>query len=250
MDPVCFHLLGRPVYWYGVLVAAAFLACIAHLTLLGRRAGYGSAFVSDLAFWIMVSGIAGARAAYVLANAVEFRAAPGLILRVDQGGLVFYGGLLGATVAALLYARFKGVPWAPFSDFVVTALPLGQAIGRLGCFLNGCCFGRPGTAPWCVWAHDALRHPVQIYETALALLIYAGLAWYYPRRSRNGRGLALYLLLYPAARLAVEFWRGDDRLRLDALGLNAAQAVSVALLAVGLALWVLAPPGRPGARTP
>ncbi len=239
MDSVCFHLFGRPVYWYGLFVAAAFLAGILHLTLLARRERRPAAFVSDLGFWIMVAGILGARLAYVLANPGLYRENAWLILRIDQGGLIFYGGLVGAALAVCAFAHRRRLPLAELADFVITALPLGQAIGRIGCFVNPCCYGKPGGWPWCVTMADAVRHPTQLYESAACLAIYGLLLLAYRRpKRRPGSIMALYLVLYPAARFILEFWRGDERLRWGCL--TAAQAVSLALAAAGLLmLWGL-----------
>jgi phosphatidylglycerol:prolipoprotein diacylglycerol transferase len=242
MSSVCFYILGRPIYWYGVMIAAAFLACITHLSALGRREGRSYAFVSDLAFWIMVSGIVGARIAYVLANLNYFIKDPVLIVRVDQGGLIYYGGFIGATLAAVIYARVKHAPLRPFADFIITALPLGQAIGRIGCFLNGCCYGVPGTRPWCVGVNGVERHPTPLYETVFCLALYGILLWYYRRRPRSGRVFALYLILYPLGRFLLEFWRGDERLHW--LGMNVAQELSLVLLAAGILAWLLLPKER------
>ncbi|MDD5678168.1 MAG: prolipoprotein diacylglyceryl transferase [Kiritimatiellae bacterium] len=239
MQSVCFYIFGRPIYWYGIMIAAAFLACITHLSLLGRREGRSYAFVSDLGFLAMVSGIIGARIAYVLANLDYFNQDLTLIIRVDQGGLIYYGGFIGAALAAIIYARARRVPFRSFADFVITALPLGQAIGRIGCFLNGCCYGTPGTPPWSVVVDGVERHPTPLYETIFCMAIYGILLWYYRKRPRSGRVFALYLILYPMGRFLLEFWRGDERLHW--LGMNAAQELSLVLLAAGILIWFLLP---------
>lgn len=239
MSSVCFYILGRPVYWYGLLMAAAFLAGVTHLAVLGRREGRSFSFVSDLCFWVMLSGIAGARAAYVLANPDYFLKAPGLIFRVDQGGLIFYGGFLGAALAAVIYARIKRAPLWPFADFIITTLPLGQALGRIGCFFNGCCYGTASTAPWSVVVAGVARHPTPLYEALFSLAVFSLLLLFYRRNSRPGRVLALYLILYPLGRFWLEFFRGDERLQW--LGLNVAQELSLILLATGILLWFLLP---------
>ncbi len=236
MDPVCFHIGPRPIYWYGVMVATAFLACLAHLVLRGRAEGRPAALASDLVFWIMVGAILGARLAYVAANWRDFIAAPGLIFRFDQGGLIYYGGLAGGALASVGFAFAKREPLWPLWDWLATALPLGHALGRVGCFLNGCCYGALTALPWGAVAHGGLRHPVQLYEAFFNLALYAFLNWRYPRRSWDGQISALYLLLYPLGRLVLEYFRGDERLRWA--GLNAAQAVSLGLLLCGAAIWL------------
>ncbi len=239
MNPICFNVGTRPVYWYGVMMALAFLAGIGHWQMLGRRTGRRDlSFASDLAFWLMVGGIVGARLAYVVANADYFLSAPMEIIRVDQGGLIFYGGFIGAVLAFLVFARSRREKVLELADFAITALPLGHALGRVGCFLNGCCGGRVMEMPGLLSAH-LKSYPVQLYEAAFNLLVYGILTAVYLRRrgSRHGRVLALYLILYPAGRFLLEFLRGDERLRWGQF--SAAQYLSLALMALGLGLWVV-----------
>ncbi len=255
MDPVCITVFGRPVYWYGVFLALGFGAGMAHLAWQGRREGRAPGFASDLAFWLILGGIAGARAAYVLGNWSEFADSPGLILRVDKGGLVFYGGFFGAWFAAWMFALARRVPVLKLFDYTVTALPLGHAFGRIGCFINGCCQGRPHDG-WlactypsksAVWwsqvedkliplsAHSALPvWPVQFLEAAANLAIYALLVLAYRRRHTDGVIVIRYFLLYPVVRFFLEFLRGDLSDRVVAHGLTSAQWVSLGLFAAAL----------------
>lgn len=245
MDPVCFYIGQRPIYWYGVLVAAAFLAAVAHWNRLGRKEKRPPGFGSEMGFWMMLCGIVGARIAYVAANWSMFSTDPLEILRIDRGGLVFYGGFIGAAAALVVMARVRREPVLRLGDFAVTGLPLGHAIGRIGCFLNGCCYGSPTTLPWCVHSNDACRHPTQLIESLLNFVLYGLLLRFFGRRKKDGEALALYLMIYPPGRFLVEFLRGDERLRW--LGLDAAQGISVLLLIAGAALWVMLR-RRPGER--
>ncbi len=242
MNPVCFYIGSRPIYWYGVMMASAFLACMAHWTILGRKEGRGPAFGSDLAVWLMLSGIAGARVAYVLANLGEFSARPWDIIRLDKGGLVFFGGFLAACAAVVIFARSRHERLWPIADFAISAIPLGHALGRIGCFINGCCYGTVCAAPWAIESHGAARHPVQLYEAVLNMAIYFVLLIVYFRKIGEGRVFALYLLLYPTVRFMLEFLRGDERIRFH--GLSLAQYVCLALFAAGAAAWFLAPGRR------
>ena len=248
IDPVCFTIGSRPIYWYGVMMALGFLMAIVHWRKLGRLTGTDTAFTSDLLVWLMIGGIVGARVAYVLANLKYFEAVPAEIIRVDQGGLIYYGGFLGAGVVLLAFTRLYRRPFLMTVDLVVTALPLGHAFGRVGCFLNGCCGGIP--APVGNLAAFGLDHyPVQLYESAFNLALYAFLFWFFlaPARRRPGRILSLYLIIYPIGRFLLEFLRGDDRIRVGSLGsLDVAQLVSLALVATGLTLnWILSHHERP-----
>ena len=239
MHPICFEIGGHAIYWYGVMMALAFVAGMLNWWRLGRRAGRTWEDASDLGFWIMIAGIVGARLAYVASDGAYFMAHPELIVRVDQGGLIYYGGFIGAIIAVLIIALRRREPPFALGDFVVTSLPLGHAIGRIGCFLNGCCYGTPTNLPWAVTLEGALRHPVQLYETALNLLVFIFLRQRYLRGAgRPGHVLAWYLLTYSPIRFLLEFWRGDDRLRWWG-GMTVAQDISLVLFFTGVVLWSL-----------
>ena len=256
MDPVCFHIGQRPVHWYGVMMAAGFVAGLIHWMCLARREKLPAGFSSDLGFWVMLSGIAGARLAYVFANLGEYWREPWLILRVDQGGLIYYGGFAGAGVALLLFARRRGVRPLWLLDFTLTAVPLAHAFGRIGCAINGCCYGRlttgwlrvvypRGTGPWWDQYHAGLipaearttapMFPVQWLEAGFNLLLYGVLLAVYRRGRRPGRAVLAYLCLYPLGRFLLEFLRGDARLRVA--GLDVAQWSSLVLLAGAAVFW-------------
>ena len=235
MNPVAFHIFSWPVYWYGIMMATAFLAGIANWNFFARRQGREHGFGSELAFWMMVCGIVGARVAYVAANFRDFAADPLEIIRIYRGGLVFYGGLIGAAAGVVGVARARREPLLPMADLAVSALPLGHTIGRIGCFLNGCCYGSPTDCACGVFVEGALRHPTQLYEAAFNGAVYLLVFILFLRRPKPGTVLACYLLAYPPGRFAIEFLRGDPRIHW--LGLTAAQLTSLALFGIGLALW-------------
>ncbi len=249
-----FSIGPRPVYWYGIMMALGFLAGLANWTLLGRKSGRDFKFCSDLLFWIMLAGILGARVAYVLSDLSYFLANPLRIVRIDEGGLIFFGGFLGACLALHLFARSTRSPFLELADFVVTSLPLAHAFGRVGCFMHGCCFGTPlacgvhypkGSTVYVehqmnhLLTYDAARslpvHAVQLYESAFNLVLFGVLLLVWRSKPRAGTVGAVYLLLYPVGRFALEFLRGDHRVRWA--GLSVAQWVSIALFAAGWGLW-------------
>jgi phosphatidylglycerol:prolipoprotein diacylglycerol transferase len=256
MHPVLFRIGGFTINWYGVLMALGFGAGLWNWTRLGRREGRDYAFCADFLFWVMAAGLIGARTAYVLANLGEFRDEPWTVFFIHRGGLVFYGGFLAAVPAVAVFAKRRGERPLALMDFAVTSVPLAHALGRVGCFINGCCFGgihrgllsvRYPDGSYPLWYHMSLGlvgreerwslpvHPVQLYEAAFDLALYALLVLVYRRRTRDGRVGALYLLVYPAGRFALEFLRGDERIRW--MGLTVAQLVCLGLWAAGAALW-------------
>jgi len=246
MHQICFHIGSRPIYWYGVMFAAGFLAVGMLWSWMGRREGRPAGFASDLGFWIMLGGILGARLAYVIANFQDYVEAPWTIIRIDQGGLIYYGGLLGGIITVIIFARVKHLDILRLGDFAIAGIPLGHAFGRIGCFLNGCCYGKPtqcalgviyppGSEP-ALYYPGLHVHPTQLYEVGANLLLCALLVWLYRRRRASGMVLVAYLLLYPAVRFADEFLRGDPRLRYA--GLTDAQWLSLAFMAMGVGLFI------------
>lgn len=258
MHPVFLNVGPLTIHWFGVCMALGFLAALYNWSRLARREGRDLAYCSDLLFWIVISGILGARVAYVVADWSYFRGNPVQILRIDQGGLIYYGGFLASAAAVVLFARLHKQSLLSLMDFVATSIPLAHAFGRLGCFMNGCCHGAVYSGPLAVtypgypyisaaWlaqydahllANGTLRslpvHPVQLYEAAYNLLVFAVVLAVYRRRRREGEVAGVYLVLYPVGRFLFEFLRGDSRMQ--CLGLNVAQLVSLGLFASGLAL--------------
>ncbi len=257
MHAVFLKIGGLTIHWYGVMMALGFFAGLANWTWLGRRKGWDFAFCSDLLFWAMVGVVVGARGAYVLGDLPYFLERPWRIVRLDQGGLVFYGGLLGGVAAMLMFARRRGVSGWDLADFSGTSLPLGHALGRIGCFLNGCCHGKPAPSwlgvsypvdsyPWHQQIAEGLIakrsamtvpvHAVQLYEAAFNLALYGLLVVVFRRGARRGTVTALYLMAYPAGRFALESLRADHELFVGRL--TGAQAWGIVLFLVGLAIWM------------
>ena len=250
MHPILFNVFGKDIYSYGIMAALGFLSSILTWLWLGRNETRREGFATDLGFWLMLSGIVGSRIAYVAANWSFYAKSPLDVVRIDQGGLIFYGGLILASCALVGFAMRNRLPVWHLADFAIPGLAIGHALGRIGCFLNGCCYGRPagnnlfGIAypPVCepgrLFEGIAL-YPVQLVESACLLAIWFALLFAYPRRRKDGSVFALYLLLYPPCRFLLEYLRGDARQ--SWLALDAAQVVSIGLFLAGLLLFALLP---------
>ena len=258
MHPDFFSIGPLSIHSYGVMMALGFLAGLGNWIWLGRREGHSPPFCTDLMFWVMVGGIVGARVAYVMENWPVYAADPASIIRVDQGGLVFYGGFVAAAITVVVFARRHRIPLARLTDFVVTSVPLSHARGRVGCFLNGCCFGGCTTSevphvqfpqhsiPWYSQVREGLLdshallshpvHPVQLYEAGFNLTVYGLLVLLFRRKCRAGTVTGVYLVLYAIGRFALEFLRGDRADRLAVQQFSIGQFVSILVLAAGLAV--------------
>jgi len=237
IDPVAFTLFGHDFRWYGVMVAAGFLCACANWNALDRRAGFPAGFGNEFGFVVMTSGLIGARLAHVFGEWHHYAAHPADILRVTSGGMTFYGGFILAFLCGVLLARFRRLSPLQVADYGVAGLALGHGIGRIGCLLNGCCYGRETTSALGMITAGVQRLPVPLFETVFNVLLCAFLNWFYLTRRRfTGQVLALYLLLYGAWRLAIEFLRADSRVFVA--GLSSAQWTSMVLIWTGVLLWL------------
>jgi phosphatidylglycerol:prolipoprotein diacylglycerol transferase len=230
MHPVLFTLGPLTVYFYGVMLALAFVAGIWVASWRAKRENVSPDVIYDLALISLICGILGARLLFVLLNLGYYAQHPLEIVMFWQGGLVYYGGIILAALAVIVFLKIRKLNMGKVVDICIPSIALGQAIGRIGCFLNGCCFGRP--VSWGIefppgsivsyeqWAQGLIGsagryslpvHPTQLYSSLNALIIFLILIIVDKRKNFGGELFWLYLLLYSITRFAVEFLRGDDR---------------------------------------
>ena len=210
MHPVLFRLGSLEIHTYGVLVAAGFLLGITTATKRAKAEGIEPERINDLGVWLIVDGMLGGKLFHIIFFWCEFidgwRATGIASLRE---GFVFYGGFICASLSGVTYIRLKKLPLAKVADAFAPSIALGHAFGRLGCFFEGCCYGKACALPWAVKfpAFQVSVHPTQLYEAAGNLAIFAGLTLY--RKRFDGQVWWLYVLSYGALRFGVEFFRGD-----------------------------------------
>lgn len=190
--------------------------------------------VSDLAFYLLVAGLIGSRILYIITRwQDEYSKTPAKIFMVWEGGLVWYGGLIAATLVAFWFVRKHRISFWPYADILVPAVSIGHGIGRLGCFAAGCCFGNvaregfpltvqfPEGSPafaehvtnglLAAGAHASLPvYPTQLIEAAGETLIFLALLWIRSRKRFHGQVLLSYFFLYPILRTVIEMFRGDS----------------------------------------
>jgi phosphatidylglycerol---prolipoprotein diacylglyceryl transferase len=216
MHPEFIRLGPLDIHTYGVLVAIGFMV---GLWVAMRRApseGIRPEQVTDLGVWLIISGMLGGKLFHVIFFWNDFIAAwHAEGLRSLREGFVFYGGFIVASLTAVAYARLKRLPLAKLADVFAPAIALGHAFGRLGCFFNGCCYGKACAFPWAVkFPQPHLMagipvHPTELYEALGLLAIFSGLTAFYRRKRFDGQVWWLYVLSYGALRFLVEFFRGD-----------------------------------------
>jgi phosphatidylglycerol:prolipoprotein diacylglycerol transferase len=224
MHPILFRVGDWPVYSYGVLLALAYLAGMQLAVMRGRRNGLDGAKLMDFGIYIIISALLGAKLMLIAVEFDYFKNQPRELFSLVRAGGVFYGGLIAALVVGLwLVGRYKLPAWKT-ADMIAPGIAVGHVIGRMGCFLAGCCYGRPTDVPWAVTFTDPIAsanvgtplnvplHPTQLYDAGAELLILVFLL-VTERRGRPfaGRTFWLYMLLYAISRYIVEIYRDDER---------------------------------------
>ncbi len=219
MHPIAFQIGSFAVRWYGIMAAVGFLGACGVLAANRKYAGMSADQASNSLLTAMIAGIVGARVFYVVEFFPRYRDNLGEIFRIDHGGLVFYGGFLLAMAALYLFCRRSKLDFIRVLDVYAPAIALGHACGRIGCFLNGCCYGKPTELCWAVHfppgSEAALRyggagvHPVQLYESGENLLAF-WLYWILVRKCPRGVAASTYLLVYGVLRFLNEYARGDN----------------------------------------
>lgn len=224
MHPLLFEAGRFPVYTYGVLLAAAYLAGLWLAVRRARERGLNGDRVMDLGIWIIASALIGAKLLLLVVDFGYYSRNPGELLSVFRSGGVFYGGLITAVAVAFWYMRRARLPLWPTTDAFAPGIALGHVIGRFGCVMAGCCYGRPTSVPWALTFTSPLAaenvgtplgvplHPTQLYEAAAELAILVLLLATERKGHRYpGRTFWLYMLLYAISRFIIEFYRGDPR---------------------------------------
>lgn len=238
---------------YGLLLATAVVVALWTLRLRADRAGMDGARLVDFALWLVIWALLGAKLLLILIELPRYLHDPASLFGVVRAGGVFLGGFIAAIVAAVVLLRRYNLPALPSFDVVAPSLALGQAIGRIGCLMAGCCWGGHCDLPWAITYNNPIAaqnlgtplhvplHPFPVYAMLTNFGIYLALAALYKRRPAPGRVFATYLLLYGIARFLLEWTRGDAARGFVFNGLlSTSQLISLGLIltGMGLQIWV------------
>lgn len=233
---------------YGVLLAAGFFAA---LWLLRRRAplfGVSADAATDLGVAMLLWGLVGSKLLLVIVEWPHYVSSWAGAKELVRSAGVFYGGFIGAVLAAAWVLKRRRIPFFAFTDAAAPTVALGQALGRLGCLSAGCCWGAPTHVPWAVTFTNPLAeqrvgtplgiplHPTQLYEAIGTLLLCLVLVWL-EKRSFSGETFSRYLVGYGALRFVIEIFRGDPRGAIFHGALSTSQFIALLAVAGGLAVW-------------
>ncbi len=244
MHPILFNLRGVTVTSFGVMLALAFLVGLYFMRREMAKRGMDPDIAYDLVLAVAVGALVGARLFFVVAHWADYYAkAPGDILAIWKGGLIFYGGLLGGGIAMYVMGRVRNLNVIQLADCVAAPLAIGTAIGRVGCFLNGCCYGIASNSPLALHfvgnGYAGRYLPTQLVEMLWALAMF-GIIYGWLERGKSfrkdGSIFLVYILLYSVGRFFIEFARFATW---HLFGIfTFAQLISVALFAVALFLLI------------
>jgi phosphatidylglycerol:prolipoprotein diacylglycerol transferase len=252
MHPILFQWGPITIYSYGVLVATGVLLGLWIARWQAPRAGVSPDLVWNVGIYMVLSALVCAKLWLVSLYSGYYWAHPRELFALStlQSGGTFYGGILGAFALLVFYKFVKKVKLLPLMDCYGLGLPLGHAIGRLGCFAAGCCYGKPTWLPWGVTYTNPKAaelvgtplnialHPTQIYESIAELANFLFILWLARRQRFTGQLVAAYLILYGVERGLMEFLRGDpDRTLMFHGAVSLMQVVSVGMIIFGVLIW-------------
>jgi len=248
------------IHTYGLMLALAFFAGLAYVKWRSKKEQLPFDKMLNVAYVLIFSGIIGARLGFVLLHLSDFADNPWSAINPFQSGqfgisgLNLYGGVVTALIAVFLYMRWTKLPALAVFDFLAPTVGIGLALGRIGCFLNGCCFGTPTDLPWAVtfpegsipdsvFPHQAI-HPAQLYSSAYGAILFFILHAILKRKRFDGQVVAVYLMLEAVFRHLIEYVRYyETEMRVSFLGMEPTwnQIVSVLLFVTGLIIYKYSP---------
>ena len=247
---------GVRLFGFGAMIVLAFISATWLASWRARREKLDPEVILDMAFWVVFSGMVGARLFYCYEYWGHEIKSLWDVVQYWKGGIVFYGGIVGGSIAFLVYRRYRPFPLRPYMDVMAPLIAVGTLFGRIGCFLNGCCYGDTCQLSWAVsfpkysppWAHQVSLglipenaqwslavHPTQLYAAIDGLVLLLLLSAYYPLRRRDGEVMGLLMITYPITRFFVELLRNDEGVFFA--GMTISQNISVALFSAGLVYW-------------
>ncbi len=264
MHPVLFSttffgLFKEPwsLHVYGLLIAAGFLLAMQLAARQAGREGEDPDRLIDLAFYLLLAGLIGSRIVFIFTKLDQYVANPLEIVMFWRGGLVFYGGFIGAALYLVYYARRYRLDYFKLVDVMIPYVAMAHAFGRLGCLAAGCCFGKPTEMPWGIvfpvasMAHQQQQsqglvqlgesalpvHPTQLYEAGFELSLFWLLLYIRPMKRFHGQLFLVWLSIYPIGRSIIELFRGDKERGVYGL-LSTSQYISIAVAGAAIAVYI------------
>jgi phosphatidylglycerol:prolipoprotein diacylglycerol transferase len=246
MYPIVFRFGDFALYTYGLFVVLGFISAISYMSYSIKRSKekiISRDKLYSLILFVIFSSMIGARLLYVLVNPDYFFQYPSEIIKIWEGGIVYYGGFICAALFVTAYAAKKKISILKLGDLFAPALALGHCFGRIGCFFAGCCYGKATNVPWSVVFNNPMSvavrgvhvHPTQLYESFANLLLFLFLHFHVKKEKAGGEAFGIYMTAYGLIRFSIEFFRGDDR-GAQYLGFSISQIISLFVFAIGVCI--------------
>ena len=236
MLPEICHIGPFTIFSYGLMLVLAFFVCIYLASFQAKKEGVDPDTIFNICFFVFIFGIIGARIFYVLSDFSFYLHNPLEIIMLQHGGMAWFGGLIFGSAAAIVFIRKNKLGLLKTLDLIVPFVALAQAIGRIGCLLNGCCYGRPSEFGLYFKIFDQVLIPTQLYSSLLLILIFFILRFIQDRKHALGQVFCAYLFLYSLKRFSIEFFRNDSPRPF--YGLTLFQVLSLAVFCVSLLLYI------------
>lgn len=235
-NPVAFSIFNIEVRWYGILIATALVIAMLMAVKRSRKYGLKGDDILDFFLCLIPAIVVGARLYYVIFDWSYYAQNPGEIIKTWHGGLAIHGGIIAGVIVGIIFCRVKKIKFFTLADTIIPALPLGQAIGRWGNYVNQEAYGTITDLPWAITVKDPLLgmirvHPTFLYESIWNFLVFGFLFFYEKKfKETDGELLFLYFGLYSVGRFFIEGLRTDS---LMFFNLRVAQLISLVLVIVG-----------------
>ena len=239
------HIGPISIHMYGLMIAIGFIAALLVATYRGKKKGLNEDIFYGIFYCAIIGGFLGSRTLYYIVEIPHILKDPSILWNFKVGYVV-YGGIIGGILASYIYCRIKKVSFIDYFDLVMPEVALAQGFGRIGCFFAGCCYGRQTDAWYGITFHNSQMAPngvklipTQLISSAGDFIFAAVLMIYASKSPKKGRVASVYLVLYGIGRFAIEFLRNDYR---GSVGiLSTSQFISIAIVAIGLAMYAIVP---------
>ena len=246
MRPILIQFNEIALPSYGVMLVISFIAAILYVRRAGKRFNISPMIIENLAFYVMVGVIIGGRILYVVFHWSQYENDLLGIIRIWEGGMMFFGGFIGALIAGIIYLRKEKTPVLKVADIIAPAIALGTFFTRIGCFLNGCCFGKPSNLPWAVKfpphcvagaspVGDLTLHPTQIYASLFGLALFFFLNNRLNKPHGRGEIFSFYLMFHGAFRFGINFIRYYE----NSANIWVNHVIALGLVAVGAVIYII-----------
>jgi len=247
MYPTLFQIGTFSVFTYGLFVALGFLVGLFLLKREATRLDEDADNILDLAFYAIVAAIVGSRIFYIATDPSTFINDPVEIIRLWNGGLVFYGGFIGVLIFVIIYMKIHKMKFWKILDMATPSIALGHSFGRIGCLFAGCCYGRECSLPWAITFNhpESLAplglplHPTQIYASVGNLILFCFLYFFRLRKKYDGQLFCIYLIAYAFFRAINESFRGDFRGDFGLWIFSVSQTIAIIMVVISIITMII-----------